>query len=246
MGVGCPTKQDGTGWNEGTSGREICTGRDCSSPTKCPWIRIAGNQTSPNLDTSLEITWREICTCLFLRQVLICTAGTNEIDCGKSNQSKFGHVIEVQNGGKFVRDGSGRIIRPLLNVHRLKLREIKPVQMWTRHRGPKWREICTRLILSPVVFLYCRYKWNLLREIKPVQMWTRHRGPEWREICTGRIIRPLLNVHRLKLREIKPVQMWTRHRLYRKSQDCSLRQQGQDLMSGPGAPTQNTQTEHLT
>ena len=171
MGVGCPTKQDGTGWNEGTSGREICTGRDCSSPTKCPWIRIAGNQTSPNLDTSLEITWREICTCLFLRQVLICTAGTNEIDCGKSNQSKFGHVIEVQNGGNFVRDGSGRIIRPLLNVHRLKLREIKPVQMWTRHRGPKWREICTGRIIRPLLNFH-RLK---LREIKPVQMWTRQR-----------------------------------------------------------------------
>ena len=79
------------------------------------------------------------------------------------------------------------------------------------------------------------------------------RGNQWAGNLYGmrlrdEIARPLLNVHRLKLRvklrEIKPVQMWTRHRLYRKSQDCSLRQQGQDLMSGQGAPTQNTQTEH--
>ena len=67
---------------------------------------IAGNQTSPNLDTSLEITWREICTCLFLRQVLICTAGTNEIDCGKSNQSKFGHVSDSIERVKTVHSGN--------------------------------------------------------------------------------------------------------------------------------------------
>ena len=49
---------------------------------------MAGNQTSPNLDTSLTL---QLAGNLYLPHF---EASTNGIYCGKSNQSKFGHVSD--------------------------------------------------------------------------------------------------------------------------------------------------------